>query len=106
MDDLFETQPCAICSGKTEHKLTDLTFEADDITIVITGVPVAVCLECGEEYVPGPLGVLISDKVAEVADRLRPVVERDDILKSIVITASLSDSSVSYAAESPIWATA
>ena len=107
MDDLFQVQPCILCSGATERRLTELTFEFDGVTIVITGVPVAVCSECGEEYIPGPLAVLIGDEVDKLAKQLRSMVENTNAIdKRVAFKASLSQSGITLGDQSLVWATA
>lgn len=107
MDGLFQVQPCILCSGTTERRLTELTFEFDGVTIVITGVPVAVCSECGEEYIPGPLAVQIGDEVDKLAKQLRSMVDNTNTIgKSVAFKASLSQAGIELGDQSPIWATA
>ena len=43
---------CAICKiGDTRPGQTTVTLERDRTTLVVRGVPAAVCGNCGEEYV-------------------------------------------------------
>lgn len=43
---------CAICKiGDTRPGRTTVTLERDQTTLVIRGVPAAVCANCGEEFV-------------------------------------------------------
>jgi len=43
---------CVICKqGETRQGKTTVTLERDGTTLVIKGVPVSVCANCGEEYV-------------------------------------------------------
>lgn len=41
---------CAICGGKTEHKIVDIPTKIDDKFLIIKGVPADVCTQCGEIY--------------------------------------------------------
>jgi len=45
---------------------TDLVFEYGDLTITVKDVPVSCCDACGEQYVPGPIGLDISAAVDRV----------------------------------------
>jgi len=43
---------CLICkNGETRPGKATVTFERDETTLVIKGVPAEVCANCGEEYV-------------------------------------------------------
>ena len=43
---------CPICrSGETKAGKATVTLERDGLTLVVRGVPAAVCANCGEEYV-------------------------------------------------------
>ena len=43
---------CVICKlGETRPGKTTVTLERDGTTLVIKGVPAAICANCGEEYV-------------------------------------------------------
>ncbi len=43
---------CVVCKkGETEQGKATVTLEREGITLVIKGVPAAVCQNCGEEYV-------------------------------------------------------
>jgi YgiT-type zinc finger domain-containing protein len=49
----------------------DLVFQHDDLTITVKDVPVNYCDACGEQYVPGPIGLEISDAVDRVVREAR-----------------------------------
>ena len=43
---------CLICKhNETQDRVTTLTLERDQLTLVIKGVPARVCPNCGEAYV-------------------------------------------------------
>jgi YgiT-type zinc finger domain-containing protein len=47
-----EVMKCVICrQGETKIGKTTVTLERDKMTLVIKGVPVSICSNCGEEYV-------------------------------------------------------
>lgn len=64
---------CAICGGKTEHRIVDIPTELKDKFLIIKGVPADVCTQCGEIYYT--LDVVkelekIEDKVSEESIKL------------------------------------
>jgi len=43
---------CVICKhGETREGTTTVTFDRDDMTLVVKDVPAQVCTNCGEDYV-------------------------------------------------------
>jgi YgiT-type zinc finger domain-containing protein len=47
-----EFMKCVICKhGHTKEGLTTVTFDRDDLTLVVKEVPAQVCTNCGEDYV-------------------------------------------------------
>lgn len=59
---------CVICKhGETEMGTTTVTFERDNLTLVIKGVPARICDNCGEEYVFEDTASRLLQMVEEVA---------------------------------------
>ncbi len=59
---------CAICRiGDTHPGQTTVTLERDQTTLVVRGVPAAVCGNCGEEYVDGQTSIDLLDLIDRVA---------------------------------------
>ncbi len=64
---------CAICNGKTEHKVVDIPTELEDKFLIIKGVPADVCTQCGEIYYTIDVArelEKIEDKVSEKSIKL------------------------------------
>ncbi len=64
---------CAICGGKTEHRVVDIPTEIKDKFLIIKGVPANVCIQCGEIYYGLDVArelEIIEDKVSEKAIKL------------------------------------
>jgi len=64
---------CAICGGKTEHKIVDIPAELKDKFLIIKGVPADVCTQCGEIYYALDVArelEKIEDKVTEKSIKL------------------------------------
>jgi YgiT-type zinc finger domain-containing protein len=68
-DDALQT--CMNCGESLRLTRRDLVFEHDDLTIIVKDVPMAHCDACGEQYVPGPIGLEISDAVDHVVREAR-----------------------------------
>lgn len=67
---------CVICKhGELKPGVTSLLFEKNKSTIVIKGVPVDMCDNCGEKYVP--------DKTAEQIMSLLESVESQGIIVDV-----------------------
>lgn len=96
---------CAVCRSETREGRTDLTYDYGSFKIVVTDVPVIACDECDERYVDGPLGVVIGDIVAEIAEEYGPLVERLTALRGGQVRTSYNESRF-HAGESkqPIYA--
>ena len=59
---------CAICRiGDTRPGQTTVTLERDNTTLVVRGVPAAVCGNCGEGYVDGQTSIDLLDLIDRVA---------------------------------------
>ena len=67
---------CVMCAGETHPGLTDLRYEFGNVTIVVQSVPADICAGCGEAFIDGPLGVMLGDAVAELAEALHRLVEK------------------------------
>lgn len=64
---------CAICGGRTEHRVVDIPTEIKDKFLIIKGVPANVCIQCGEIYYGLDVArelEIIEDKVNEKAIKL------------------------------------
>ena len=62
--------PCAICRiGDTHPGQTTVTLERDQTTLVVRGVPAAVCSNCGEEYLDELTSIGLLDLI--VVPRIR-----------------------------------
>ncbi|MBC7815055.1 MAG: type II toxin-antitoxin system MqsA family antitoxin [Burkholderiales bacterium] len=49
---------CVVCKqGETLSGTTTLTFERDNMTLVVKGVPAQVCENCGEAYIDDAIAV-------------------------------------------------
>lgn len=83
---------CAVCRSETREDHTDLTYDYGTFKIVVTDVPVTTCAECDERYVDGPLGVVIGDIVAEIAEEYGPLVERLAALRGGQVRTSYNES--------------
>lgn len=57
---------CVNCGAPMRPTKADLVFEYDDLIITVKDVPVSYCDACGEQYVPGPIGLDISAAVDRV----------------------------------------
>src|SRR5688572_5347170 len=66
---------CVMCQGETRSGLTDLRYEFGNVTVVVQDVPAVICLACGEEYIDGPLGVMIGDAVAQLAKQISRLID-------------------------------
>jgi len=86
---LFHAQPCVLCGAPTERRLTELTYTFDRVRIVVRDVPVAVCVGCNEEYVPGEIGVWLGDEVAKIAERLQAVLADETALHDMVVNVGV-----------------
>lgn len=75
---LHQLERCVVCGGSTRRGETTLEYDFGDIKINVVEVPAAICVDCGEAYVPGVIGVVIGDVVTQFADRLRALVEEDE----------------------------
>ena len=59
---------CAICRiGNTHPGQTTVTLERDQTTLVVRGVPAAVCGNYEEEYVDGQTSIDLLDLIDRVA---------------------------------------
>lgn len=59
-----ETMKCIICRhGELKPGITSLMFEKDGSTIVMKEVPVDVCDNCGEAYVPDNIAEKIMEQI-------------------------------------------
>jgi len=71
---------CRICGGALERRITDLPFKTSDTSIVIVrGLPVLECRQCGETELDGP-------DMARV-DRLLAAVDRSAELEVVRFAA-------------------
>lgn len=57
---------CKACGARTYAGFGELHYTAHGVSVLITDVPMSICPNCGERYVPGPVGIAISDLVAEI----------------------------------------
>lgn len=88
---LFQIQPCVLCGEHTERRFTELTYNFARVQIVVRGVPVATCVGCDEEYVPGEIGVWLGDEVAEIASRLQSVLADEAALQDMVVNVGVDE---------------
>lgn len=56
---------CFECGGKLKLSVTILHLQKDSKPIFIENVPVAVCEQCGEDYISGP----VVEKIGELLDK-------------------------------------
>lgn len=99
---MFQVQPCVACKGETERRLIGLEYELDDMTLVVKGVPAAVCTQCGEQYIPGEFGVWLGDRISELLEHIRSL----DGLHVDHIHATYGEGHLASGPPSVAWATA
>lgn len=63
----------------------------DDYTISVLAVPMEICVDCGERYVPGRVGIIVGDLVANLVE----AVERTEVSQH-VRSSPASDLRVTY----------
>ena len=80
---------CLTCGGDMSATRTELRYETDDVLIIVQNVPASRCIVCDEQYVPGPIGVLIGEKVQEVAQKQRA--EADSAVRTRSVTLRTSE---------------
>ena len=61
--ELIPITACVSCGGATRPTHGELRFQRDDLMVTVQDVPMSVCDQCGERYVPGPVGVALGDQV-------------------------------------------
>jgi YgiT-type zinc finger domain-containing protein len=61
---------CALCGGPVRRGRASLTFERASVQVIVENVPVLICAECDEQYVPGPVALALSDDVEAALDWL------------------------------------
>lgn len=88
---LFQMQPCILCKGETTREYVELIYTYPRFTIVVKGVPAAVCACCGEQFVPGDVGVWLGDEVATLAAQLQATVAGEDALRDVVLNVSIDE---------------
>lgn len=88
---LLQVQPCVLCGEQTTRRLTELTYNFAGVQIVVSGVPVAACEGCDEEFVPGEIGVWLGDGVAKIAARLQSVLAEEDALHDMVVRVGVDE---------------
>ena len=61
---------CVFCKhGKTQPGMTTITLERDNCVVVLKGVPVDICENCGEYYLSGTTTESVLKYAEVVADR-------------------------------------
>ncbi len=86
---LFHARPCVLCGAHTERRLAELTYTFERVRIVVRDVPVAVCVGCDEEYVPGEIGVWLGDEVAKIAERPQAILADETALHDMVVNVGV-----------------
>ena len=73
---------CANCKSPLRAEIGELMFENGEVPVLVKNVPMNVCNLCGERYLAGRIGVIVSDFIsdyieqsthlsAEIHDRIR-----------------------------------
>lgn len=55
---------CTQCGSTTKRQLTQIHYDVDGLSIDVENVPASVCPNCGEKFIPGDVGRLISKQVS------------------------------------------
>jgi len=82
---------CVLCGGATRRTRTSLTFERGDLRVIVENVPVTRCDACDEQYVAGPIGLVLSDDVDRILGALETTLTETGALtrpRSLVVQAS------------------
>ena len=70
---------CPECRTKTELKEITIEFERKGIRATMSGIPAMVCLNCGEQYIPGEIAGDVIDIVSSAIDQLASLLRRAEI---------------------------
>jgi len=68
-----------------------LTYSYPRFTIIVKRVPAAICESCDEQFIPGDVGVWLSDEVAQVAAQLESTIAKEDALKDVVLNFNMDE---------------
>jgi YgiT-type zinc finger domain-containing protein len=85
---LHLVKTCLNCGASMRPGQGALKFERDGLEIEITNVPKSICDSCGEEYVPGPVALKISDLVDDMARDLVERAESTTVARSLEMEAT------------------
>lgn len=77
-DFLEDLSPEEVGGPGAYETTTDLRYEHDGVTVVVTGVPAIFSPEIGEDLIPGPIGVILGDLVSKLMELSQTVHQHDD----------------------------
>ena len=85
-----ELRACFICGGEVVPATTAIDYEGGPVSVRVEGVPALQCLDCGETYVHGPVGVRLGAEVRRVLAELPAIGGDSGALapRSIVLIAT------------------
>ncbi len=83
---------CPECGAKTELREITIEFERKGIRATMSGIPAMVCLNCGDQYIPGDISGDVIDIVSSAIDQLesllrRAEARRRELLPRIAVTS-------------------
>lgn len=87
----FHTQPCPVCKGETRRETIELEYDFGDVRILLQGVPADVCRQCGEQYVPGDIGVWLGEEVERLVARIRAVADEEPAILGLSAQARVDE---------------
>ncbi|MGI8403190.1 MAG: YgiT-type zinc finger protein [Thermomicrobiales bacterium] len=70
---------CTACGGETVASTGELIYQMVDYTITVLDVPMKICLDCEERYIPGRVGIIVGDLVANMVE----AIERTEISQHV-----------------------
>lgn len=72
---------CTECKTQMEWKETTMEFEGFGVKVKIEGIPVMACPKCGDESIPGPEAVKLSNAVDEILKAAKKT--RDKVISTV-----------------------
>lgn len=88
---IHPAKKCPACGGTMTRTKAELTFERAGVQVIVQDVPVAACEACGEQYVPGSVGLALSDEVESVLAEMEARLGQESAVarpRSLVMQAS------------------
>lgn len=73
-------QTCKRCHHAMRPESQELAFVRGSLRIVVEDVPMSVCPNCGERYVPGPIAVELSKAIDRLVKNIEATTEDSGVV--------------------------